>query len=154
MNSRVRFRPFGGIDRRPLNETRVCTTAQTFQASYAYDRQMVNLHRLVVVALALLPLGGTAGAEDLARYRGFVLGSGLTEVAKTGGLRVVDVRTVHSRPDLIQEIVWRPPYMLPTASVADPVRQAVLGFHNGLLYRIAVTYDRDRVQGMTDEDIV
>ena len=115
---------------------------------------MVHSHLLVVVALTLLPFTSTVGAEDLARYRGFVLGSRLPEAAETGGLRVGDVRTVHSRPDLIQEIDWRPRYTLTARVTADPVWKGVLGFYNGLLYRVAVTYDRARVEGLTDEDLV
>ena len=37
---------------------------------------------------------------------------------------------------------------------ADPVREGLLCFFNGELFRIVVTYDRDRVEGMTAEDMI
>jgi hypothetical protein len=110
---------------------------------------------LTVGAVALLVSAGSARADDLSSYRAFVLGSDVAAVAKVGGLRAMDATVLHSRPALIQSLEWRPPYVLgSTGRPADPVQLVEFTFYEGQLFRISVAYDRDKVEGMTNEDLI
>ena len=42
----------------------------------------------------------------------------------------------------------------PSRVAGEPVSQVLFSFYNDELYRIAVTYDRDATEGLTDEDMV
>lgn len=104
---------------------------------------------LCAVAGAHLLLETPLQAE-LANYRGLQFGMNLAAAAKRTGLRTSDARFVQQRPALIQEMDWQPRSM----PMADPVRDAVLSFLNGELYRIVVTYDRYKIEGLTTDDVV
>ena len=91
-------------------------------------------------------------AADFSSYRGLQFGMDLTTAAKQAGLRPSNARTVHERPALIQELDWQ--LRSPTLQDNDPVKDGVLGFYNGELFRIVVTYDRFRIEGMTPADMI
>lgn len=97
----------------------------------------------VVLATSLLSAG------DLSTYRGFQFGMDLSLAAKHAGMKVSEARLVHQRPAVIQEIDWRPN---PSAQ-ADSLREGLLCFYNGELFRMVVTYDRYKIEGMTAEDL-
>jgi len=108
---------------------------------------------LVVSILALC--AHSASAQALTRYRDFVLTSDVASVLKTAGGRETDVRTTRERPARIREIEWRTPYVAAGAGrVVDPVHDVLFSFYNDKLYRIAVSYARERVEGMTTADFV
>jgi hypothetical protein len=110
---------------------------------------------LVAVVIGVVLSGQAPAAEDLSRYREFVLGSSLASVAKISGVRPADIKVVHRRPAMIQELAWRPPYALTSSRIApDPVREAVFSFYNDQLFRIAITYERERTEGLTDRDVI
>jgi hypothetical protein len=111
--------------------------------------------RAVAFTALVLALAGAriAAAEDLSRYRAYALGSSLTTVATASGTNTADVKTLHERPGLIQELEWRAPYT-DAAEHADPVHNIVFSFADDKLYQIAVVYDRDRMAGLTDQDVV
>ncbi|MEI9813636.1 MAG: hypothetical protein WDO18_13750 [Acidobacteriota bacterium] len=102
---------------------------------------------LFLLTASLLP------GADLSTYRGFRFGSSLTAAAAQAGANPSDVRLVYERPALIQEVNW---LLRPTSVVGkpDPVREGLLSFLNGQLYRIEVTYDRYQVEGMTPDDMI
>jgi hypothetical protein len=96
-------------------------------------------------------------AADFSSYRGLHFGMDLTAAAAQAGAgaKVTDARVVHQRPALIQELDWRPrPLVVGETVNADPVKEGVLAFFNGELYRIVINYDRYRVEGMTAEDMI
>lgn len=92
-------------------------------------------------------------AQDLSRYREFQLGTSLVAVAQQAGVRP-ETRVLHQRPELIQELVWEPARGLGTSPPGDSVRKVLLSFYNGQLFRIAVSYEWDRTEGLTVEDMV
>jgi hypothetical protein len=92
--------------------------------------------------------------QDLSRYREFQLGMNLFAVAKQAGVVPSEVRVIHERPALIQELEWRPQGSLSSSPPADPVSEVLFSFYNGDLFRIVVNYDRHRTEGLTDEDMV
>jgi len=103
---------------------------------------------LVLICAAL----GTSmlRAGDFSSYRGMEFGASVTTAAKQAGRNVAEARTIHQRPAVIQEMDWQPRSSLAT----DPVKDGLLSFFNGELFRIAVTYDRYKVEGMTAEDMI
>jgi len=106
-----------------------------------------------LVAVSLLS-GPTVFAQDLSRYRDFVLESSVDAVAAASGVRATEAQTLHERPAKIQELQWRAPYANPAGPAADPVRDVAFAFFNDALYQVVVTYNRDRTEGLTNDDII
>jgi len=94
------------------------------------------------------------GARDLSRYRNFQFGETLPALAKQAGLQLSDVKLIHARPAVMQELEW--PIWLGTGSAlqTDPVKTVLFSFYNGELFRIVVNYDRDETEGLTTEDMI
>jgi len=61
---------------------------------------------------------------------------------------------IHQRPALIQELAWQPQFLTGARTQPDPVRTIHCSFYNGQLFRIVVTYDRDKIEGLTEQDFV
>jgi hypothetical protein len=114
----------------------------------------------VVRALAVLVFGvmlsnGPVNAQDLSRYRFFQLGSSISSVAKAANMGPSDARVIHRRLALIQELDWRPQYQSASARVSmDPVLEVALTFYNDQLFRITITYNQSRTEGMTNADVI
>lgn len=106
-----------------------------------------------LVAVSLLS-GPTVFAQDLSSYRDFVLESSVDTVAAASGVRATEAQTLHTRPAKIQELQWRAPYVNPASAAADPVHDVAFTFFNDALYQVVVTYNRDRTQGLTNDDII
>jgi hypothetical protein len=96
-----------------------------------------------------------ASAEEAGKYREFTLGSTTAAVLELTGSRPSDLKTMHQRPSVLQELAWRPRYTPGRALPdVDPVREMVFSFSNDRLYRIAVYYDRTRTAGLTHDDMI
>ena len=94
-------------------------------------------------------------AGDLSSYRGFTFGMKLSDAAKQAGMNASEAIVVHRRPAVIQELDWRPrSIMLTNPPQADPVEDGRLCFYNEELFRIVVTDDRYKVEGMTPDDMI
>jgi hypothetical protein len=93
-------------------------------------------------------------SQDLSRYREFQFGTSLLVVAKQARMKPSEARAIHQSPALIQELNWHAKTYSAPPSQADSVRDILFSFYNGELFRIVVTYDQDRTEGMTAEDIV
>jgi hypothetical protein len=93
-------------------------------------------------------------AQDFSKYRGFSLGTSLATVLKQTQQKPVDVKVIHARPTLIQDLNWWPPAVPGAAYRADSVEQMLFSFCNGELYKISVTYDVSSTQGLTTDDMV
>jgi len=98
----------------------------------------------------------TLYATDLSSYRGLQFGMDPTAAATVAGTTPAGATIVHQRPAaLIQEMEWQPrPRGLSDSVKEDPVKEVLLSFFNGELFRMVVTYDRYRVEGMTAEDMI
>jgi len=115
----------------------------------------MNSARSLVVAMGLILLSGQVTfAQDMSRYRSYVLESSLDAVVAASGARAADATTVHVRPATIQELQWRAPYVGSRAGSADPVREIRFTFYNGALYQVIVNYDRHRTEGLTNDDVI
>ena len=104
-----------------------------------------------VVLLLAAPL---LRAQDLSKYRHFTIGMSLTSALERADQKMADVKVIHGRPALIQELTWWPPNLPGASFQSDTVEQILLSFYNGQLYKISVTYDRASTEGLTAEDMV
>jgi hypothetical protein len=93
-------------------------------------------------------------SQDLSRYREFQFGTSLLAVAKQAHMKLSEATVIHQCPALIQELNWHARTYSAPPSQADSARDILFSFYNGELFRIVVTYDKDRTEGMTAEDIV
>jgi hypothetical protein len=92
--------------------------------------------------------------QELSKYRGFSLGKSLPNVLKLSEQKLADVKTIHVRPMLIQELTWWPQRSAGTSARPDSVEQILFSFSNGDLYKISVTYERASTEGLTAADMV
>ena len=104
-----------------------------------------------VVLFFLVPL---LSGRDLSKYRDFTLGMSLTKLLERTDQKMTDVKTIHSRPALIEELNWWPPKASGASLQSDSVERVLFSFYNGELYKISVTYDRLSTAGLTDEDMM
>ncbi len=97
----------------------------------------------------------TASAAELSRYREFDLGSTVAVVTTVTRTADRDLKTIHTRPALLQEVTWRPRYMT-GAPIADrdSINEIVFSFVDDQLFRMTVNYDRGRTTGLTNEDMI
>ena len=108
----------------------------------------------VVLAVGLMLGGHSAFAQDLSRYRDYVLGTSLESIVAATGANSTDARTIHVRPAAIQELLWRAPYVAVGDLSADPVRDIAFSFYNDALYQVVVNYHRQRTEGLTNDDVI
>jgi hypothetical protein len=103
------------------------------------------------VAIAVTPV--SAQSQDLSRYRQFRLGMTLEAVTHEVG-PTPEVRVIHRRPALIQELAWHPPRPLAKLPDDEAVREVLFTFYEGELCRMLIDYDRWRTEGLTTDDIL
>jgi len=115
---------------------------------------MKTVRSLILFVGALLLIVPMLRAQDLSKYRGFSLGASLPDVLKLSDQKLADVRTIHARPMLIQELTWWPASSPGSSSRPDSVEQILFSFSNGGLYKISVTYEHASIEGLTAEDMV
>jgi hypothetical protein len=115
---------------------------------------MKTLRNLILCVGVVLLATPILRAQDFSKYRGFSLGASLATVLKQTEQRPIDVKVIHTRPALLQELTWWPPTVPGTSYRADSVEQMLFSFCNGELYKISVTYDTSSTQGLTAGDMV
>jgi hypothetical protein len=94
-----------------------------------------------------------AMGADLSKYRDFQFGADLAGIAKQTGANSSQVKVIHRRPSLIQELEWRPQPFGPPATT-EAVQDVTFSFVDGKLFRIVVNYDRYETAGLTAGDII
>jgi hypothetical protein len=111
--------------------------------------------RVTLSALCVVVAMGTVSAAELSRYREFDLGSSVEAVTAVTRTAERDLKTIHSRPALLQEVAWQPRYMS-GAPIADrgSINEIVFSFVDDQLFRMTVVYDRSRTSGLTNADMI
>jgi hypothetical protein len=106
----------------------------------------------VMLVLATPALSGQTAPQ----YREFTLGSNLSTVSAQVKASAADIRPIRQRPALIQDLSWRAPYFIADSNEPrkDPVQQIVFSFYNDQLFKMAIDYDRQRIEGMTEADMI
>src|SRR6266571_621096 len=115
---------------------------------------MKTVRSSILCLVVLLLAAPSLRAQDLSKYRHFSIGMNLSRALEHTARKMADVRVIHGRPALIQELTWWPPNLPGASFQADTVEQILLSFYNGELYKISVTYDRTSTEGLTAEDMV
>src|SRR5207302_9873774 len=115
---------------------------------------MKTMRSSILCLVVLLFAAPLLRAQDLSKYRHFTLGMSLTKVLERTEQRVADVKVVHSRPALVQEINWWPPSVPGASFQSDTVEQILFSFYNGELFKISVAYNQTSTEGLTEEDMV
>ncbi len=114
---------------------------------------------LIGIGIGLLGVvlsGAVAAAQDLSRYREFELGSSVAAVSGLTGVAGSELKTIHQRPVVIQELTWRPKYgaRRPIAPATESVDRVVFDFSDDQLFRVTVDYDRTQTEGLIDADMI
>ncbi len=115
---------------------------------------MKTIRNSILCLSALFLTASLLHGQGLSKYRGFSIGTSLANVLKLSDQKLADVKTIHARPMLIQELTWWPPSTPGRSSRPDSVEQILFSFSNGELYKISVTYDHSSTEGLTAGDIV
>jgi hypothetical protein len=115
---------------------------------------MKTIRNSILCLGALLFTASLLQGQDFSKYHGFSLGASLANVLKLSDQKLADVKMIHARPMLIQELSWWPPSTLERSAHPDSVEQILFSFSNGELYKISVTYDRSSTEGLTAQDMV
>jgi hypothetical protein len=117
---------------------------------------MRTARTLAACTLGFALLAHGVDGQGLARYRNFELGMNVAAVSALTGVAATDVKTIHERPAVLQDLQWRLSQWVAGSSVAstDPVEQIVFSFFNDRLFRIVVDYEHTRTEGMTDADVI
>jgi hypothetical protein len=115
---------------------------------------MINIRNLAISICGLVLWTPLIHAQDLSRYREFQLGMDLLAVVKQIDARPSEVRVLHQRPAVIQELEWRPRNALASSHEANSISEVLFSFYNGELFRMVISYDRDRTEGLTDQDMI
>jgi hypothetical protein len=115
---------------------------------------MKTIRSSILCLSALLLTASLLQGQELSKYRSFSLGTSLASALKLSDQKLADVKTIHARPMLIQELTWWPSNSSGTYSRPDSVEQILFSFSNGELYKISVTYNRSATEGLTATDMV
>jgi hypothetical protein len=115
---------------------------------------MVSVRAAALASVAFALSAHSLFAQEPFRYREYALGTSLASVATISGARGREGKTLHVRPATIQELAWRAPYARSGTALVDPVHDVLFSFCDDQLYRLVVTYDRDRMEGLTDDDVI
>ena len=110
--------------------------------------------RVMLVAILLLAWWPVAAA-DLDTYREFKIGASTADVITRTGAAERDVKTLHERPALLQELLWRPRDASGRNSAdRDSVAAIVFSFTDNQLFKMVINYERSRTAGLTNEDMI
>jgi hypothetical protein len=114
---------------------------------------MIGVRRITLLGFLIAASASQTRAQDLSSFRDFQFGMSLGAVAKQAGINLSEVKTLHNRPSLIQELWWQHSFVgsLPQT---DPVREVVFSFCDGALFRMVVNYDSYMTEGLTDEGMI
>jgi hypothetical protein len=116
--------------------------------------KMKTMRTSILCLSACFLTASSLHGQELSKYREFSLGTSLSNVLKLNEQKLTDVKTIHVRPMLIQELTWWPPNSAGTFARPDSVEQILCSFSNGKLYKISVTYERASTEGLTTADMV
>jgi hypothetical protein len=115
---------------------------------------MISAKHVVIAVVGSVLSVQLLSAQDLSTYRDFHIGMNLASVA-TQTTNLSEAKVIHQRPALIQELAWRPrPVRVEPSRQTDAVQQLVFSFYNDELFRIVVTYDREKIEGLTEKDLI
>jgi hypothetical protein len=111
-----------------------------------------NFFGITVLVCCGISLAPGLSAADLAEYRGFRLGMKLQAYANLAKVDASQAIVLHREPALLEQMTWYPE-LTSESSQPDPVRSGIFSFCNGSLYRVSISYDDSKTEGLTAEDL-
>jgi hypothetical protein len=114
---------------------------------------MIRANLLIVSIIGALVTAPLVYSQDLSKYREFQFGADPLTVAKLAHLKPSETRVIHTRPAVIQDLKWQAAFTY-SSPRSDSAKEILFSFYNNELFRIVVSYDPERIEGMTAEDIV
>ena len=109
----------------------------------------------VFACVVLVGISQFASAQDLSRYREAAFGNSVSAVVASTGTKTADVKVIHQRPALIQELTWRPQYAVGRpVGRSEAAREVTYRFYDDKLFSIIVVYDARLVEGLTNADLI
>lgn len=95
-----------------------------------------------------------SNGQDLSKYRSFQLGMNVDSVLAKIGMRRPDVRTIDKKPALIEALEWNPNEFSTQQTLSKSLSQIRFSFYNSELYKMVITYDYAKTDGLTTEDVI
>jgi hypothetical protein len=133
----------------------LCSSEHLQNARLGYSRAMKMIHRLILLTIGLAVAAPLVAAQDLSEYRTVRLGMNVAAVAEQVGVKPSEATLIHRRPAVIQELISRSSQVGVAARPdSDPVQNIVFTFYDDQLFRIVATYDRAKIAGLTDKDLI
>jgi len=108
----------------------------------------------------IVSLGNTVSSTGLAasaplRYRRFTIGSSVDVVRAAVGPLARQVEVRFDRPFTLHRLTWRPAFPAAARDQAnDSTREIVFDFVGNQLYRMTVSYDERKTEGLTHADVL
>jgi len=139
-----------------LHRTRIRELRKALEHNkVAKETPMISAKSLVIAVIGVVLSAQLLSAQDLSTYRDFHVGMSLAAVTKQTATNPSEVKVIHQRPALIQQLSWRPRAFRGGSSLqTDPAQEMVFSFYNNELFRIVVTYDREKIKGLTEQDVI
>jgi hypothetical protein len=122
----------------------------------------VGSHVVLSLSAALLIVSSgsglsiAAGAPTTAlRYRDFIIGGSMGTVRNALGPHAREVEVRFDRPVPLHRLMWRPAFLTASGDQADDsIREIVFDFVADQLYRMTVSYDERKTDGLTHADVL
>ena len=139
-----------------LHRTRIRELRKALEHNkVAKETPMISAKSLVIAVIGVVLSAQLLSAQDLSTYRDFHVGMSLAAVTKQTATDPSEIKVIHQRPALIQQLSWRPRAFRGASSLqTDPAQEIVFSFYNNELFRIVVTYDREKIKGLTEQDVI
>ncbi|HEX2713019.1 MAG TPA: hypothetical protein VHM88_12540 [Candidatus Acidoferrales bacterium] len=89
---------------------------------------MKTIRCSILCFIAVLLTAPLLRGQDLSKYRHFTFGMSLTRVLERTDQKMADVKVIHSRPALIQELTWWPASVPGTSLRPESAEQILFSF--------------------------
>ena len=113
-----------------------------------------SVRSLLASVVLILSTVCVSNGQDLSKYRSFQFGMNVDSVLAKVGRRRLDVRTIYKKPALIEDLEWNPLEFSAQPTLSKSLRQIRFSFYNSELYKMVVTYDYAKTDGLTPEDVI
>ena len=114
----------------------------------------LRLFRVVACVLTATFSGAFIGSSaDLSTYHQFRIGSDVAKVVRATGVAESEVKVLHQRPALIQELEWSPVRSESSIDFAA-VGTITFTFLDRELFRMFVNYNKNKTEGLSPDDII
>jgi hypothetical protein len=116
---------------------------------------MSALRILAGASVAILAAQVASASSVYTLYRGVSIGDSPSVVVAALKMKPTDVAVVTERPALVEQLTWRPnQFFTGKTAPTDALAEMVLTFHRGQLAHVVAIYERDRIEGLTDPDLL